>query len=199
MLSPTDKFQKRVFDVILSVVGICMTWWLMLIAWIVASIDTKTNGLFVQERIGKGGKPFLVFKIKTMKTAGDIETTVTTSEDNRITKSGVFFRKTKIDELPQLFNVLFGSMSFVGPRPDVAGFADKLKGEDRIILSLQPGITGAASLKYRDEEELLAKQQDPERYNSEVIWPDKVEINKIYIKEWSLKKDIEYIIKTVLG
>jgi lipopolysaccharide/colanic/teichoic acid biosynthesis glycosyltransferase len=199
MLSFTDKFQKRLFDIILSVIGICLTWWLMLLAWIIASVETNSNGLFMQERIGKEGKPFLVFKIKTMKPVEGIDTTVTTSRDSRITKSGDFFRNMKIDELPQLFNVLFGTMSFVGPRPDVPGFADKLKGEDRIILSLRPGITGPASLKYRDEESLLAKQKDPERYNRNIIWPDKVEINKVYIKKWSLQKDIEYILKTVVG
>ncbi|MDQ7047700.1 MAG: sugar transferase [Sulfurovum sp.] len=199
MLTSTDKIQKRLFDIVLSVVGICMTWWLMLLAWIVASVDTKSNGLFMQARIGKEGEPFLVFKIKTMNLLKGVDTTVTTSRDSRITKTGVFFRKTKIDELPQLFNVLFGSMSFVGPRPDVPGFADTLEADDRIILSLRPGITGPASLKYKDEEELLSKQDDPERYNKEVIWTDKVQINKTYIKEWSLKKDIIYIIKTVLG
>jgi lipopolysaccharide/colanic/teichoic acid biosynthesis glycosyltransferase len=134
-----------------------------------------------------------------MKIINGIDTTVTTSEDRRISKSGVFFRKMKIDELPQLFNVLLGTMSFVGPRPDVAGFADLLEGEDRIILDLRPGITGPASLKYKDEEDLLSQQKDPEQYNRDVIWSDKVEINKTYIKEWSLKKDIIYIIKTVLG
>jgi lipopolysaccharide/colanic/teichoic acid biosynthesis glycosyltransferase len=199
MLSYTDKFQKRLFDIILSVLGICMTWWLMLLAWIIASVETKSNGLFMQERIGKEGKPFLVFKIKTMKPVEGVDTTVTTSGDSRITKSGVFFRKTKIDELPQLFNVLLGTMSFVGPRPDVAGFADRLKGEDRIILTIAPGITGPASLKYKDEEEILAKQKDPERYNSDVIWPDKVKINKNYIRQWSLKKDIDCIVKTIIG
>ena len=199
MLSAIDKFQKRFFDVILSVVGICITWWLMVLAWLVSSVETRSNGLFMQKRIGKEGTPFSVYKIKTMKPVSGIETTVTTSDDNRITKSGAFFRKTKIDELPQLFNVLFGMMSFVGPRPDVPGFADKLEGEDRIILELAPGITGPASLKYKNEEELLAKQKDPERYNREVIWPDKVEINKIYMKHWSLKKDIDYMIKTILG
>jgi len=199
MLSAADKFQKRLFDIVLSVVGIFLTWWLMLLAWIIASVETKSNGLFMQERIGKEGKPFLVFKIKTMKPVEGVDTTVTTSADSRIIKSGVFFRKTKIDELPQLFNVLFGSMSFVGPRPDVPGFADTLEGDDRIILTLRPGITGPASLKYKDEEALLSKQKDPERYNRDVIWPDKVQINKVYIKEWSLKKDIMYIIKTVLG
>jgi lipopolysaccharide/colanic/teichoic acid biosynthesis glycosyltransferase len=199
MLSYTDKFQKRLFDIILSVLGICMTWWLMLLAWIIASVETKSNGLFMQERIGKEGKPFFVFKIKTMKPVEGVDTTVTTSGDSRITKSGVFFRKTKIDELPQLFNVLLGTMSFVGPRPDVAGFADRLKGEDRIILTIAPGITGPASLKYKDEEEILAKQKDPERYNSDVIWPDKVKINKNYIRQWSLKKDIDCIVKTIIG
>ena len=199
MLNRVERFQKRVFDIILSVVGIGLTWWVMLIAWLVASLETKSNGLFMQERIGRDAKPFKVFKIKTMKHVLGMHSTVTTRGDTRITKSGMFFRKTKIDELPQLLNVLLGTMSFVGPRPDVAGFADKLKGEDRVILEIRPGITGPASLKYKNEEELLAEQKDPERYNCEMIWPDKVAINKNYIKEWSLKKDIIYIVKTVLG
>lgn len=199
MLSTTEKFQKRIFDIVLSVGGICVTWWLMVLAWIVASIETKSNGLFMQKRIGKNGKPFFVYKIKTMKLINNIQTTVTTSRDGRITKSGTFFRKTKIDELPQLFNVLMGTMSFVGPRPDVPGFADMLEGEDRIILSLRPGITGPASLKYKGEEKLLSLQKDPESYNREVIWPDKVAINVAYLKNWTFKKDIEYIVKTITG
>lgn len=199
MLSPTEKVQKRLFDIVLSLFGICLTWWIMVLAWIIASFDTRSNGLFMQKRIGEEGKPFLVFKIKTMKSIEGVDTTVTTSDDSRISKSGAFFRKMKIDELPQLFNVLLGTMSFVGPRPDVSGFADKLEGDDRVILTIRPGITGPASLKYKDEEELLSQQKDPEQYNRDVIWPDKVEINKSYIKEWSLKKDIMYIVKTVLG
>jgi len=199
MLSATDRFKKRFFDIILSVVGISLTWWLMLLAWIIASVETKSNGLFMQKRIGRNGKPFFILKIKSMKPTNGIDTTVTTSNDSRITKSGTFFRKTKIDELPQLFNVIFGTMSFVGPRPDVPGFADKLVGEDRVILSVRPGITGPASLKYKNEEEVLAKQKDAQRYNKEVIWPDKVQINKTYIKEWTLKKDIEYILRTIAG
>jgi len=199
MFNSVERFEKRLFDIVLSVVGIGTTWWIMVLAWITASFETKSNGLFTQERIGKDAKPFLVFKIKTMKKVEGIDTTVTKSGDVRITKSGKFFRKTKIDELPQLFNVLFGTMSFVGPRPDVKGFADVLEGEDRIILSVRPGITGPASLKYRDEESILAKQKNPEEYNREVIWKDKVQINKNYINEWSLKKDIIYMIKTVTG
>jgi lipopolysaccharide/colanic/teichoic acid biosynthesis glycosyltransferase len=169
------------------------------IAWIVATFETRSNGLFVQQRVGKDGKLFYVYKIKTMKNVAGIDTTITVSNDMRITKSGKFFRDTKIDELPQLWNVFKGDMSFVGPRPDVAGYADQLKGEDRVILSIRPGITGPASLKYKNEEALLAKQSDPKKYNDEVIWPDKVKINKAYIKEWSLKKDIQYIIKTITG
>lgn len=199
MLSTVERVQKRIFDLLLSVIGIALTWWIMLLAWIIATIETRSNGLFTQERVGEKGKLFKVFKIKTMKSIPGIDTTVTRSGDVRITRSGAFFRKTKIDELPQLFNVLLGRMSFVGPRPDVPGFADKLQGDDRIILELAPGITGPSSLKYKDEEALLAKQQDPESYNREIIWPDKVSINKMYIKNWTLKKDIEYILKTIIG
>jgi lipopolysaccharide/colanic/teichoic acid biosynthesis glycosyltransferase len=198
MLTLKQKVVKRSFDIALSLLGIILVWPLILTAWVIASVETRSNGLFRQKRIGKEGKAFWVYKIKTMKDTPE-GTTVTTSHDRRITQSGAFFRKTKIDELPQLLNVLLGQMSFVGPRPDVPGFADRLEGDDRIILSVRPGITGPASLKYKNEEALLAKQQDPERYNREVIWPDKVQINKQYVKEWSLKKDIKYILQTVSG
>jgi lipopolysaccharide/colanic/teichoic acid biosynthesis glycosyltransferase len=171
----------------------------MVIAFIVASIETRSFGIFTQKRVGKDGKLFNVFKIKTMKPIKGLDTTITTSNDMRITKSGKFFRDTKIDELPQLFNVLFGSMSFVGPRPDVKGYADELKGDDRIILSIRPAITGPASIKYKNEEEILAKVDNPKEYNDTVIWRDKVKINREYIKNWSLKKDIEYILKTFRG
>ncbi len=199
MLRRTDKRKKRAFDLILSIVGIAATSWLMVLSWLIASLETRSNGMFIQERIGKNGKPFNVYKIKTMKQIDGIDTTVTTSSDVRITKSGAFFRKTKIDELPQLFNVLLGTMSFVGYRPDVKGFADELSGADKSILDLPPGITGPASIKYKNEEELLTKQQDPEKYNLEVIWPDKVAISLEYMKEWSLAKDIGYIIRTIIG
>jgi len=199
MLTRKDRIIKRLFDIAFALVGIAMTLPVIVIAWAVASVETRSNGLFMQERIGRYGRPFKVWKIKTMKPDTKITTTVTTSSDQRITKSGTFFRKTKIDELPQLFNVLFGQMSFVGPRPDVPGFADRLEGDDRIVLEVRPGITGPASLKYKNEEKILSKVQDPERYNKEVIWPDKVRINKAYLQEWSLGKDIEYLIKTVVG
>ncbi len=190
---------KRFFDIIFSLLVMVLSFWIMLIAFIISSIETKSFGIFMQKRVGKSGKIFDVFKIKTMKEIEGVGTTVTTSNDMRITKSGAFFRKTKIDELPQLFNVFLGNMSFVGPRPDVAGYADKLEGEDRAILTIRPGITGPASIKYKNEEDILAKQSNPKEYNDQVIWPDKVAINLQYIKEWSFKKDIQYIIKTVIG
>jgi len=193
------NLSKRIFDIVLSIVGLIFSWWIILIAWIVATFETKSNGFFIQRRVGKDGKLFNVYKIKTMKKVDGVDTTITSANDVRITKSGKFFRDKKIDELPQLFNVLFGTMSFVGPRPDVEGYADKLTGEDKIVLSVRPGITGPASLKYKNEEEVLSKQVNPKKYNDEVIWPDKVEINKKYIKNWSLKDDIKYIIKTVTG
>jgi len=190
---------KRIFDFILSFFGLLFSWWIILIAYFIASFETKSNGLFIQKRVGRNGVLFKVFKIKTMKKVEGLDTTITSSNDVRITKSGKFFRDTKIDELPQLWNVLIGDMSFVGPRPDVEGYADKLEGEDIIVLSTRPGITGPASLKYKNEEEILSKQKNQKEYNDTVIWPDKVKINKEYIKNWSLKKDIEYIIKTVTG
>jgi lipopolysaccharide/colanic/teichoic acid biosynthesis glycosyltransferase len=190
---------KHTFDFIVSFFALLASWWIILLAWIVATIETKSNGFFIQKRVGKDGKLFNVYKIKTMKKVDGVDTTITSANDVRITKSGKFFRDTKIDELPQLFNVLVGDMSFVGPRPDVSGYADKLEDEDRVVLSIRPGITGPASLKYKNEEEILSKQANPKEYNDTVIWPDKVKINKEYIKNWSLKKDIEYIIKTVTG
>lgn len=194
-----NNFIKRGFDIIVSFLGLTFSWWLIFIAWVIATFETKSNGFFIQKRVGRNGKIFNVIKIKTMKKVEGVDTTITSSNDVRITKSGKFFRDTKIDELPQLINVLIGDMSFVGPRPDVPGYADKLEGEDRIVLSIRPGITGPASLKYKNEEEILASQNDPKWYNDKIIWPDKVRINKEYIKNWSLKTDIEYIIKTVTG
>ena len=194
-----NKFTKRAFDIVVSFIGLLITLPIVLIAWLVASIDTKSNGLFIQKRVGKGGNFFNVYKIKTMKIVKGVDTTITSSDDVRITKSGKFFRKYKIDELPQLWNVLIGDMSFVGPRPDVPGYADKLEGDDRIVLSIRPGITGPATIKYKNEEEILAQQDDPKWYNDNIIWPDKIKINKEYIKNWSLKKDINYIIKTFKG
>lgn len=188
---------KRTFDFFVALVGLIVFSPIILLAWVVASIETRSNGFFIQLRVGRHGKLFNVVKIKTMKKVSDVDTTITASNDVRISKSGAFFRKTKIDELPQLWNVMLGQMSFVGPRPDVPGYADQLKEDDRIVLTIRPGITGPASLKYRDEEFLLAQQADPKKYNDEVIWPDKVKINCEYIQNYSFLKDIYYIWKTI--
>ncbi len=126
-----------------------------------------------------------------------IDTSVTTGADPRITCSGRFFRRTKIDELPQLINVLKGEMSFVGPRPDVPGFADSLQGDDRLILSVRPGITGPATLHFRDEEVLLAQQSDPERFNREVIYPEKVRLNRQYVENYRFIDDLKFIWQTI--
>ena len=134
-----------------------------------------------------------------MRQVKGVQGTVTSSTDARITGTGKYLRKLKIDELPQLWNVLVGQMSLVGPRPDVPGYADQLQGDDRIVLSIQPGITGPASIAFRKEEELLASVDDPQKYNDEVVWPEKVRLNRRYIEEYSLLGDIKYIFKTVFG
>lgn len=193
------KILKRIFDFIFSLIGLFFSVPIIFLAWLLASIDTRSNGFFVQQRVGRSGRIFKIIKIKTMKKVEGLHTNITASDDERITRSGVFLRKSKIDELPQLWHVLIGQMSFVGPRPDVAGYADKLKGHDRIVLSIRPGITGPASLKYKDEEVILAQQFDSKKYNDDVIWPDKVKINCEYIERYSFSKDFFYIWKTMVG
>lgn len=197
-LTSLQFFIKRSFDIFFSFFGLILSSWLIVIAWGVAAFETRSNGFFLQTRVGKDGKLFAVVKIKTMSNSKANASTVTTSVDPRITKGGRFFRRTKIDELPQLWNVFVGDMSFVGPRPDVPGFADKLQGTDTNLLSIRPGITGPASLKYRNEEEILAQTNNPESYNMNVIWPDKVKINLSYIDTWSLTKDVVYIYRTLV-
>ena len=187
---------KRTFDIFFSTLGLIVFIIPLTFAFICASLDTGMNGFYKQERIGRYGKKFNIFKIRTMKNIKGVETTITTLNDERITKLGRVFRKFKIDELPQLINVLIGNMSFVGPRPDVEGFADKLLGDDRLILTVRPGITGPASIKYKNEEKLLSISDDIEIFNQK-IFNDKVMINKKYIKEWTLIKDIKYIIVSI--
>jgi lipopolysaccharide/colanic/teichoic acid biosynthesis glycosyltransferase len=177
---------KRFFDILLSLIGLLAVGWLLLIFWIVVSIDTQSNGLFIQERIGQWGGVFRIYKLKTMYPA-----TAT------ISRLGSFLRKSKIDELPQLWNVLKGDMSFVGPRPDVAGYYDLLQGESRKILELKPGITSAASIKYQNEERLLEQQDNPLHYNDTVLFPDKVQMNLAYYYNHSFFGDIRIILETV--
>ncbi len=195
-MSRHHKILKRSLDMTIAIMGLLATWPIILLAAGAARLDTGASGFFRQTRIGRHGKPFRITKIRTMK---PIEGgTITSAQDARITKLGSILRKFKIDELPQLWNVVIGEMSLVGPRPDMPGYADRLAGEDRVILQLRPGITGPATLKYRDEETLLAGCDDFEKYNNNIIWPDKVKINREYYEHYSFSKDLQYIWKTVL-
>lgn len=196
-MSPAQRFTKRAFDLALALPGLVVSTPVIGIAAMLARRDTGASGIFRQQRIGRHGRPFTVYKIRTMRAVDG--TSVTTAGDARITALGARLRRWKIDELPQLWNVVKGEMSFVGPRPDVSGFADTLTGEDRKVLELRPGITGPATLKYRNEEQLLAEAGDPEAYNREVIWPDKVAINRDYLANYSLMRDIALIWRTVTG
>lgn len=188
---------KRVLDIILSLILLSLTLWIIIIGFILASISTKSFGIFVQKRVGQFGKPFNLLKLKTMKNIPTINTTISSLKDPRITKIGLFLRQTKIDELPQLFNILLGHMSFVGPRADVKEYIDLINVEDKkIILSFKPGLTGPATLKYINEEQILACHDNPEEYYMKYIFHDKNNINKEYILNYSFKKDIYYIILT---
>lgn len=193
-----NAMLKRSFDMVLSAFGLVVAAPLIAAGWLAATIETRRNGFFLQERVGRHGKPFRIVKLRTMRDAACDLGTITTADDPRITRSGAVLRRTKIDELPQLWNVLVGDMSFVGPRPDVPGYADRLEGEDRIILSVRPGITGPATVKYRNEEDILSRQADAQRYNHEVIWPDKVRINKEYIQNHSFLSDLQCLFRTVI-
>ena len=154
---------------------------------------------FQQGRVGRHGKYFTLYKFRTMVNNADqiAGGSITLGNDSRITPVGKFLRRWKLDELPTLWNVMKGDMSFVGPRPDVPGYADKLKDKDRSILDLRPGITGPATLKYANEAQILAEVDDPITYNNEVIFPDKVRINLEYMDNWSLWEDIKIIFRTI--
>ena len=198
-LKPGQARVKRVFDFSLGLLGLILVGWLIWLLALLARLDTGQSGFFRQERIGYEGKPFQVIKIRTMRPVEGVTTTVTHAKDSRITGIGGFLRRTKLDELPQLISIVRGEMSFVGPRPDVPGFADRLQGHDRLLLTVRPGMTGPATLKYRHEEALLAEQVDPDLFNREVLFPEKVKVNVAYVENWSFKKDLLYIWKTVTG
>ncbi|MBD5208450.1 MAG: sugar transferase [Bacteroidales bacterium] len=190
---------KHIFDRSVSFIGLIFLSPVFLVVAIM--IRRQMPGgpvIFTQKRVGRKGNLFTMYKFRSM-TVGHNGSSVSVAGESRITPLGAKLRKYKLDELPELWNVLIGDMSFVGPRPDVPGYADKLTGADREILKLRPGITGPASLKYRNEEELLALQADPQRYNDEVIFPDKVRINRYYLNNYSFLKDLQMIICTVLG
>lgn len=189
---------KWIFDRSVAFLGLCFLWPVLLIIAILIKIKMPGPILFVQKRIGCHGKLFNCHKFRSM-TINHNGSSISVAGEGRITPLGAKLRKYKLDELPELWDVLIGNMSFVGPRPDVPGYADLLQGDDRIILSLRPGITGPATLKYRNEEELLRTVDNPQKYNDEVIYPDKVRINRYYAEHYSFKDDIKMIFCTILG
>ncbi|WP_286175774.1 sugar transferase [Arthrobacter sp. NEB 688] len=198
-LTTRQAAGKRAMDIVVGGVALVVTAPLSAAAIVVARRDTGESGVFAQERVGRHGRIVRVHKIRTMRSSTTVTTSVTTSGDPRITPWGRRFRAWKIDELPQLVDVLRGRMSLVGPRPDVMGWADRLTGADRLVLSVRPGITGPASLAFRHEEELLAAAEDPEAFNRDVIWPEKVRINREYVETWSLRGDVRYLALTALA
>ena len=188
---------KRTFDLISSFIGIIILMPLLIILGLFVKFSSSGPILFKQQRVGRYGKLFYMIKFRTMFVQQESNSSVSVKGDKRITKIGAFLRKTKLDELPELWNVFIGEMSIVGPRPDVPGFADTLKGDDRKILTLRPGITGPASLKFANEEQLLAKVKDPEEYNRTVIFPEKVRLNLKYYHENNFIIDLRIIFATL--
>lgn len=201
------------FDRIVALLGLLVLWPVLLVVAVLVKIKMSGGpAFFVQERVGRNGKLFKCHKFRSM-TVNHNGSSVSVAGDNRITPFGATLRHYKLDELPELWDVLIGNMSFVGPRPDVPGYADKLEGDDREVLRLRPGITGPATLKYRIEDEMIAdyvaKRQaagDPRdtqeiavEYNDTVIYPDKVRLNLYYLHHYSFIKDIQMIFCTVLG
>ena len=206
-------FLKFLFDRIISFLGLLFLWPVLVIVALLVKIKMPGGpAFFVQQRVGKGGKLFKCHKFRTM-TMKHSGSSVSVAGDSRITPFGAKLRHYKLDELPELWDVLIGNMSFVGPRPDVSGYADKLEGDDRDVLKLRPGITGPGTLKYRLEDEMIAeyvaqkqKEGDPRNpqdiaveYNDTVIYPDKVRLNCYYYRHYSFIIDIKMIFCTVLG
>jgi len=165
---------KRIFDILFSIIGLIFFSPCFLLVSILIKVDSKGPVFFLQERVGRNGVLFKIIKFRSMITDQNYNSTITTANDNRITKIGKIIRKLKIDELPELLNVLIGNMSFVGPRPDVPGYADLLVLEDKLILKLKPGITSLASIKYANEEEILASVEDPISYNKKLFFQIKL-------------------------
>ena len=206
-------FIKWIFDRLVALIGLMFLWPVLLIVAIMVKVKMPGGpAFFVQKRVGKGGKTFNCHKFRSM-TVKHNGSTVSVAGDARITPFGAKLRHYKLDELPGLWDVLIGNMSFVGPRPDVPGYADKLEGDDRDVLKLRPGITGPATLKYRLEDEMISEyvtkkqaegdtrpmQEIATEYNDKVIYPDKVRLNCYYYRHYSFWKDIEMIFATVLG
>jgi len=192
-LTRSERNIKRGFDVFFACFGLILIGWLILIIALISKIVIGGKGFFKQKRVGQYGKLFTIYKIET------IHPKETTKKTPYISKLGQVIRNRKIDELPQLWNVLVGTMSLVGPRPDIPGYADELEGKEKVILRIKPGITGPATIYFRNEDVLLKDQENPEAYNRAVIWPQKVKINIQYVNEYSFIKDMYYLFKTIFS
>jgi len=188
---------KRLFDLIFAIFGLILLLPFFLTISLLIKIDSKGSVFFIQERVGQNAFLFKIIKFRTMIISEEINSTISIKGDIRVTRFGKILRKYKIDELPELINIVRGEMSFVGPRPDVPGYADKLNGDARNILKLKPGITSLASLKYSNEELLLSQQNNPIDYNNNIIYPDKVKMNLNYYKNHNLWIDIKIIFATI--
>ncbi len=189
---------KETFDRISAIAGLLLLWPVMAVVALLIAVRMPGGPvIFRQQRVGRGGRLFTMVKFRTM-TVSHSGSSVSVAGESRITPLGATLRRLKLDELPELWNVACGDMSLVGPRPDVPGYADMLTGDDRRVLELKPGITGPATLKYRNEEELLALCDDPVAYNDRVIFPDKVRINLEYLDSRTFAGDIYIILQTVL-
>ncbi|QCW99675.1 sugar transferase [Aggregatimonas sangjinii] len=190
--------MKRISDIFFSAIGILVICPFLVLISIIIKLGSKGPVLYKQVRVGKGNKDFRIWKFRTMYTGSDKKGLLTVGDrDSRVTKAGLFLRKLKLDELPQLFNVLFGEMSLVGPRPEVRKYVDLYSEEDLIVLSVRPGITDYASIHFRNENEILKEAHDPEQMYIEQIMPEKLALNKKYILERSYSKDIQIILKTL--
>lgn len=190
---------KRSFDFVFALIGLITISPLLIIISILIKIDSKGAIIFIQNRVGKNNEDFNIYKFRTMHIKSENKGLLTIGNgDSRVTRIGYFLRRYKIDEFPQLFNVLLGNMSFVGPRPELRYYVNFYSKEDLKILSVRPGITGLASLEYRNEVELLKKATNPEEYYINTIIPDKLSYNKTYIKKQSLILDLKLIFKTIL-
>ena len=192
------NITKRLFDILFASLGLLILWPLGLLIIITIKLSSCGPVFFTQSRIGQHGKPFTCIKFRTMFTGSEKGGSITAASDTRITPLGKFLRRYKLDEFPQLWNVLIGKMSFVGPRPDVPGYADRLQGEERKILELKPGITGPASVYFRNEEEILSGVENPKEFNDNVIWPKKVQLNLEYYKKANVIRDTGFILITII-
>lgn len=188
----------RIFDVILSFIGLVILSPLLLFVYLLIRLESKGGGFYAQERIGKGNKPFRLYKFRSMRIGSDKKGLITVGEkDSRITKMGYFVRRYKIDELPQLWNVLKGDMSLVGPRPEVKKYTDLYDEEQKKVLSVKPGITDWASIKYVDENRILGEAENPDETYVHVIMPNKIALNMIYINNHNLKEYFKIIFATL--